>query len=269
MARRPLSELTRELTDVCMGRQPADLVVRGGRLVNVHTREVLDGADVAIAHGRVAMFGDVAHTVGPETETIDAERRLPRARPDRHPPPRRVGDGHRHTVRRGGAAARDDGGVHRQPRDGERLRPRGNALDARGGPGLPLKVFLAVPSCVPALPGFEDAGAELGPDEIREALGWDGVAGLGEMMNMPGVIDGDGASTPRSRPRSSAGSRSRGTGASPASATTGCRRTSPPASTPATRPPRARTRSRSSAPGCGCSSARARRSATSRRSPPC
>src|SRR4029078_2174700 len=56
---------------------------------------------------------------------------------------------------------------------------------------LPLKVFLAVPSCVPALPGFEDAGAELGPDEIREALGWGGVAGLGEMMNMPGVIDGD------------------------------------------------------------------------------
>ena len=58
-------ELTRELTDVCMGREPADLVIRGGRLVNVHTREVLDGADVAIAHGRVAMFGDVAHTRRP------------------------------------------------------------------------------------------------------------------------------------------------------------------------------------------------------------
>ena len=59
------------------------------------------------------------------------------------------------------------------------------------GRGLPLKVYLAVPSCVPALPGFEDAGASLGPDEIREALGWEGVAGLGEMMNMPGVIEGD------------------------------------------------------------------------------
>src|SRR3712207_6999528 len=56
------------------------------------------------------------------------------------------------------------------------------------GGGLPLKVFLAVPSCVPALPGFEDAGAVLGVDEIRTALDWPGVAGLGEMMNMPGVL---------------------------------------------------------------------------------
>jgi adenine deaminase len=59
------------------------------------------------------------------------------------------------------------------------------------GQRLLLKVFLAVPSCVPALPGLEDAGAALGVGEIREALGWDGVAGLGEMMNMPGVIEGD------------------------------------------------------------------------------
>jgi hypothetical protein len=59
------------------------------------------------------------------------------------------------------------------------------------GRALPLKVLLAVPSCVPALPGFEDAGAVLGPGDIREALGWDGVAALGEMMNMPGVIDSD------------------------------------------------------------------------------
>src|SRR2546423_1213264 len=73
MQRHPLSEVTGELTAVCMGRAPADLVIRNGRLVNVHTREVLDGADVAIAHGRVAMFGDASHTFGPETQTIDAE----------------------------------------------------------------------------------------------------------------------------------------------------------------------------------------------------
>ena len=73
MSRRPLSAVTRELTAVCMGRAPADLVIRGGRLVNVHTREVLDGADIAVAHGRVAMFGDVSHTVGPQTETIEAD----------------------------------------------------------------------------------------------------------------------------------------------------------------------------------------------------
>ena len=63
------------------------------------------------------------------------------------------------------------------------------------GRSLPLKVLLAVPSCVPALPGFEDAGAVLDADDIREALTWDGVAALGEMMNMPGVYERDGART--------------------------------------------------------------------------
>jgi adenine deaminase len=191
MARRPLSELTRALTDVCMGRRPADLIVRGGRLVDVHTREILEGADVAVAHGRVAMFGDVAHTVGPDTETIDAE--------GAYLVPGLI-DTHLHvesvmvTVTRFAEAVLPHGTTTAFIDNHEMANVFG--LDGmrwmlEEGRELPLKVFLAVPSCVPALPGFEDAGAELGPDEIREALGWDGVAGLGEMMNMPGVIDGD------------------------------------------------------------------------------
>jgi adenine deaminase len=191
MLRRPLSQLTRELTDVCMGRAPADLVVRGGRLVNVHTREVLDGADVAIAHSRVAMFGDVSHTLGPATETIDTD--------GAYLVPGLV-DTHLHV----------ESVMVTVTRFAEAVLPRGttaafidnhemaNVFGLEGmrwmleeGGSLPLKVFLAIPSCVPALPGMEDAGAELGVDEIREALGWDGVAGLGEMMNMPGVIEGD------------------------------------------------------------------------------
>src|SRR5919202_2326230 len=70
---RPLSAVTRTLADVCMGRTPADLLIRRGRLVNVHTREVHDGADVAIKDGRVAMFGDAAHTRGPGTDVLDAD----------------------------------------------------------------------------------------------------------------------------------------------------------------------------------------------------
>jgi adenine deaminase len=193
MPRRPLSELTRELADVCMGREPAELVVRGGRLVNVHTREVLEGTDVAIAHGRVAMIGDVAHTVGLETETIDAE--------GAYLVPALV-DTHLHV----------ESVMVTVTRFAEAVLPRGtttvfidnhemaNVFGLEGmrwmleeGRPLPLKVFLAVPSCVPALPGLEDAGAALGVEEIREALGWEGVAGLGEMMNMPGVIEGDGS----------------------------------------------------------------------------
>src|SRR6476646_3299688 len=69
---RPLSSATRTLSDVCMGRTPADLLITGGRLVNVHTREVLDDVDVTVQDGRVAMFGDARHTRGPDPEILDA-----------------------------------------------------------------------------------------------------------------------------------------------------------------------------------------------------
>jgi len=44
---------------------------------------------------------------------------------------------------------------------------------------------------VPVLPGFEDTGSRIGPDEVREMLTWDGVMGLGEVMNFPYVIAAD------------------------------------------------------------------------------
>jgi adenine deaminase len=55
----------------------------------------------------------------------------------------------------------------------------------------PANVFVQVPSCVPSAPGLERAGAELGPDDIAEALTWPGIIGLGEVMNFPGVAAGD------------------------------------------------------------------------------
>ena len=128
-----LSSLTRALSDVCMGREPADLVITGGRLVNVHTREVLDGVDVAVKAGRIAMFGDAGHTRGPQTRVLDADGAYLVPGPHRHPHARRVGDGHRGALRRGRAAARHDDRPHRQPRDRQRPRPRRHPLDARGG----------------------------------------------------------------------------------------------------------------------------------------
>jgi adenine deaminase len=193
VARSRLAEVARELTAVSMGRTPAELVIRNGRLVDVHTREVLDGADVAVAHGRVAMFGDVSHTIGPATEQIDAEGAFL--------VPGLI-DTHLHvesvlvTVTRFAEAVLPLGTTTAFIDNHEMANVfglEGMRWMLEEGLQLPLKVFLAVPSCVPALPGFEDAGASLGPEEIREALSWEGVAGLGEMMNMPGVIAGDEA----------------------------------------------------------------------------
>ncbi len=56
--------------------------------------------------------------------------------------------------------------------------------------GLPLRVFFMAPSCVPAAP-FGTAAARIGPSEVAEILSWDGVLGLGEVMNVPGVLRGD------------------------------------------------------------------------------
>jgi adenine deaminase len=188
-----LSAVSRTLSDVCMGRAPADLVITGGRLVNVHTREVLDGVEVAVKAGRVAMFGDAAHARGPETKVLDAE--------GAYLVPGLI-DTHMHV----------ESAMVTVASFADAVLPHGtttvlidnheiaNVLGLDGirwmleeGSALQLKVLLAVPSCVPALPGFEDAGATITPDDIREALGWEGVAGLGEMMNMPGVIESDPA----------------------------------------------------------------------------
>lgn len=62
---------TRTLIAVARGEAPADVVVRGGRIVNVHTAEILT-ADIAIARGVIAFVGDAAHTVGPSTQVVDA-----------------------------------------------------------------------------------------------------------------------------------------------------------------------------------------------------
>ncbi|MEF9877617.1 MAG: adenine deaminase, partial [Gordonibacter sp.] len=50
--------------------------------------------------------------------------------------------------------------------------------------------MITIPSCVPAVPGFEDTGSFVGPDDIAEKMDWPSVVGLGEMMNFPGILGG-------------------------------------------------------------------------------
>ncbi|MDQ0564296.1 adenine deaminase [Rhizobium mesoamericanum] len=57
--------------------------------------------------------------------------------------------------------------------------------------GLPLHTIVLAPSCVPSAPGLEVAGADFDPSVLAEILRWPGIGGVGEVMNMRGVIDGD------------------------------------------------------------------------------
>ncbi|MFC6885728.1 MULTISPECIES: adenine deaminase C-terminal domain-containing protein [Actinomadura] len=59
------------------------------------------------------------------------------------------------------------------------------------GRATPQTQLWGVPSCVPALAGFEHSGAHLDAADVDELLGWDGVRALAEVMDYRAVVSGD------------------------------------------------------------------------------
>ncbi len=180
------------LVDVAMGRTPADLVLRGGTWVCVQSGELLPDHSIAVKGERIAFVGpDASHTIGDETRVIEAEGRF--LVPG-------LLDGHMHvesgmiTVTEFVRAVLPRGttGMFIDPHeianvfglDGVKLMVEEAGIQ-------PIHVWVQVPSCVPSAPGLETPGAEIGPEEVREAMTWPGIIGLGEVMNFPGVYLGD------------------------------------------------------------------------------
>ena len=64
--------MDKHLYNVAMGKEPADLVIKNGQIVNVYSGEIYPGG-VAVAGDKIAAFGDVDYTVGDSTQVIDAE----------------------------------------------------------------------------------------------------------------------------------------------------------------------------------------------------
>jgi adenine deaminase len=171
---------------VARGDAPADLVVRGGRVLSVFTREWLE-ADVAIVHGVVAGIGSYDGE-----ESIDAAGRFV--------VPGFI-DAHMHLE-----------SVKLLVEEFARLvLPLGttavvadpheiaNVLGSDGvhwlhdaSAGLQLEVFFMAPSCVPAS-AFESPRRPLAPGDLEALMRRNRVLGLAEMMNFPGVIAGDPA----------------------------------------------------------------------------
>lgn len=186
------AQLSCTLVDVAMGRKPADMVIRKGRWVSVQSGEIVPGTDVAIKYGRIAFVdSDASHTIGKNTRVIEAD--------NRYLVPGLL-DGHMHVesgmitvtefVR--AVAPRGTTGMFIDPHEiANVFGLRGIRLMVEEAAVQPIHVWVQIPSCVPSAPGLETPGASLGPQEIAEALGWDGIIGLGEMMNFPGVFSGD------------------------------------------------------------------------------
>ncbi len=190
--RRPWGEVSKDLVDVAMGRQMADLVIRNGRWVNVHSGEIIPGIDVAVCGSRIAYVGpDASHAIGDGTQVIDAGGRymIPG-----------LCDAHMHV----------ESGMVTVTEFSRAVIPHGTTsmfidpheiANVLGLPGvklmhdeamtLPINVYVQVPSCIPSAPGLETNGAVIGPEEIAEAMSWPGIIGLGEMMNFPGVFNND------------------------------------------------------------------------------
>lgn len=180
------------LIAVAAGREPADLVVRGGAWVNVQSREVLRKHDVAVAEGRFAYCGpDASHCIGDETEVMDAD--------GMHVVPG-LCDGHMHI----------ESGMLTPARFAEAVVPHGtttmfvdpheiaNVLGLAGVRLMhdeaalqPINMFVQMPSCVPSAPGLETPGAAISAEDVEEAMAWPNIVGLGEMMNFNGVVAGD------------------------------------------------------------------------------
>ena len=176
--------MNRDFWAAATGRMAADLRIDNVRIVDVFSGEIREGS-VSVAQGRILGFSRFE-----AGEVVDGEGRflLPG-----------LIDGHVHI----------ESSMLCPSRFAELVLPFGTTTivadpheiaNVKGLEGirymleasrnLPLDVRIMLPSCVPALP-VEDAGAVLGAEEILPLLSEEGVGGLAEMMNVPGLLGGD------------------------------------------------------------------------------
>ena len=66
-----MNKVDRDLIRVALGETPAQTAIVNGSVVDVFSGKLMR-ADVAIAKGRIAIVGDIEHTIGDETSVIDA-----------------------------------------------------------------------------------------------------------------------------------------------------------------------------------------------------
>ncbi len=168
---------------VALGNDPADILFKNGRVVDVLT-ETIYKADVVVADGVIAGIGsyDRAYEVidldgayiAPGMINAHCHVESSMATPEaycleelRWGVTTLITDPHEIA----NVAGAD--GIHYM-------------LDAGGH--MPLNYYVELPSCVPATP-FEHSGCVMDAAEMAELMDLPGVWGMGEMMNVPGVIN--------------------------------------------------------------------------------
>lgn len=173
-----------ETIKAARGHEPVDLLIKNARVVDVFTGEIL-ATSVAVHAGRVVGFGDYKGR-----EVIDIE--------GRYLCPGFI-DGHIHI----------ESTMLTPPEFARAVVPHGttavvtdpheiaNVLGGAGidymlnaSSGLPVTVYVMLPSCVPATK-METSGAKLSVADLEPLLARERVLGIAEMMNYPGVLAAD------------------------------------------------------------------------------
>jgi adenine deaminase len=174
---------TRRRIRVALGQEAGDLLIAGGRIVNVFNRRV-EPADIVIADGRIAGVGcyewKATHTISAEglvllPGLIDAHMHLESTLLTPAELAKLI-------VPMGTTAMISD-----SHEVANVLGVRGIDMLVEASEGLPLDLYFMASSCVPAT-HWEDAGAVLGPSEVRALLARPRVLGLAEMMDIPALL---------------------------------------------------------------------------------
>lgn len=165
------------------GDRKADLLLKGGRLVNVLSGRV-ESVDIAVSGGRIAGFGEyaadaVVHLDGRYVAPgfIDAHLHIESAMAS-------VTEFARAVVPLGTTTVVAD------PHEiANVLGTEGLRYMLASAENQPLNVYYTLPSCVPAT-AMETAGAALGVRELAPFMDETRIVALAEVMNFPGVVAG-------------------------------------------------------------------------------
>lgn len=190
--RQKLSNVTKKLAAVAMGFLPADLLILNGKLVNVNVGYIQEHIDVAVKDGYIAFVGEGSHIKTDEhTKIVKAN--------NRYLVPGLI-DSHLHiessmvdpiTFIKG---VLPYGVTTICPDNHEIVNVFGLKaveLFQNVSKGMPIKFLLAMPVCVPSIPGFEDAGATINADDVKKAYDMKWAQLQGEQMNFPGLLFSD------------------------------------------------------------------------------
>ncbi|MBQ2763414.1 MAG: adenine deaminase [Firmicutes bacterium] len=180
--------MDQQIIRAALQQEPADLLLKGGKVLNVFSGTI-EEKDVLIKNGRIAYVGKCDPKEAKETVDLSGKYLLPGFIDahihieSSHLTPKAFG---RAVLKKGTCAVVAD------PHEiANAAGEEGLAFMLQDAAEAPIDIFFMLPSSVPAT-DKETAGAEINAAATAELLKkYPSFLGLGELMNVPGILFGD------------------------------------------------------------------------------